>query len=118
MLGQSTLITYFSDVESYKSFVAHRHLLSPDLQPLVDEYHSVGREGFHSPEEHSSPQSRLNVGIISAFIERPLLAECRASSYADDKMAVDNSERPLSVYETRVDSASVLNAFSKVENIR
>lgn len=45
----STLSTYFSDDENYRLFVGHQHLLSEELQKLIDECLSTGKGNFRNP---------------------------------------------------------------------
>lgn len=71
--GSSTLTTYFSDSENYKNFISHQHLLSKDLQHLVDECISIGRGNFRDPQ--CTPDELRKILDITAKFKTQLIKE-------------------------------------------
>jgi hypothetical protein len=47
--ANQTLPTFFIDKSNYKNFVAHQHLLSSELQSMIDECLSLGDGTFENP---------------------------------------------------------------------
>ncbi|HHG3603240.1 TPA: hypothetical protein ACPVZ0_004645 [Vibrio parahaemolyticus] len=47
--ANQTLPTFFMDQSNYKNFVAHQHLLSPELQSMIDECLALGNGTFENP---------------------------------------------------------------------
>lgn len=47
--ANQTLPTFFIDKSNYQNFVAHQHLLSPELQSMVDECLSLSDGSFENP---------------------------------------------------------------------
>ncbi|ANQ21424.1 hypothetical protein BA893_06980 [Vibrio natriegens] len=47
--ANQTLPTFFMDKTNYRDFVAHQHLLSSELQSMIDECLSLGDGSFENP---------------------------------------------------------------------
>ncbi|GEM_PF-3570694 len=47
--ANQTLPTFFIDKSNYQNFVAHQHLLSSELQSMIDECLSLGDGTFENP---------------------------------------------------------------------
>jgi hypothetical protein len=54
-----TLPTFFMDQSNLKNFVAHQHLLSPELQSMIDECLALGNGTFENPTAKTNDIPRI-----------------------------------------------------------
>lgn len=69
VMGQSTIATFLMDDKIYEKLISNLHLLSPQLQELLNKYNSLGSGNFRNPQ-FTTTAGREALEISRLFTER------------------------------------------------